>query len=204
METNHDSTDPFDDGLDAQLRKRLVRRDPEALALFFDAYFDRIYGYVRRLVKQEHLAEDLTQEIFLQLQRGFDKYDPERELRPWVFTIATNKLRDHWRSRGHRDGLATSSLEKEEFRLDIPTLEPGSEEILTNEELAEHLRQAISELPEGMRVAVQLRVFEEPSFEAIGEILGRNAVAVRKRYSRALEQLREVMGPAWQLHREIH
>ena len=204
METNPDTTDAFEDGLDQDLRNRLVQRDPDALAIFFDSYFERIFGYVRRLVKQEHLAEDLTQEIFLQLQRGFDKYDPTRALRPWVFTIATNKLRDHWRSRGHRDALATSSLEQEEFTYDVPTLQPGSEEQLTNEELAEHLRLAIAELPEGMRVAVQLRVFEELSFEAIGEILGRNAVAVRKRYSRALEQLRETMGPAWQLHRETN
>ena len=204
MDTKNETQDSFDDGLPLALREQLVQRDRKALAVFFDAYFDRIYGYVRRLVNHEHQAEDLTQEIFLQLQKGFDKYDPTRALRPWVFTIATNKMRDHWRSRGHRDALATSSLEQEDYTFDVPTLEAGSEEQLTNEELADHLRRAIDELPEGMRVAVQLRVFEELSFESIGEILGRNAVAVRKRYSRALEQLREVMGPAWQLHRETN
>ncbi len=196
--------DALEDGLDEDLRMRLVERDREALAIFFDAYFNRIYGYVRRLVKEEHLAEDLTQEIFLQLQRGFDKYDPTRALRPWVFTIATNKLRDYWRSRGHRDALATSSLEQEDYTFDVPALEPGSEERLSNAELSSHLHRAIEQLPEGMRVAVQLRVFEELSFEAIGEILDRNAVAVRKRYSRALEHLREAMGPAWQIHKGIN
>ena len=53
-----------------------------------------------------------------------------------------------------------------------------------------------------MRVTVQLRVFEEMSFEEIGAILERTEVAVRKRYSRALEALRTALGPAWQLHTE--
>jgi RNA polymerase sigma-70 factor (ECF subfamily) len=204
MEPTSDTSTEFDDGLSAATREGLVRRDPEALALFFEAYFPRIYGFVRRLVQRDHLAEDLTQEIFLHLQRGFDKYDPTRALRPWVFTIATNKLRDHWRSLAHRNGQATSSLEQEEYTFDVPSLAPGSAEQLSNEELAAHLRRAVEELPEGMRLAVQLRVFEGLSFEEIGVIMDRNAVAVRKRFSRALEQLREVMGPAWELHRETN
>ena len=74
-------------------------------------YFDRVYGYVRRLVGEDSLAEDVTQDVFLHLQRSFRSYDPARELSPWVFTIATNKVRDHWRSRRHRDALAERTLD---------------------------------------------------------------------------------------------
>ena len=85
-------------------RNALQTQDPGALEAFYLAYFDRVYGYVRRLLREEHLAEDLTQDIFMHIHKSLPSYDPSRELRPWVFTIATNKVRDHWRSRRHRDG----------------------------------------------------------------------------------------------------
>jgi len=190
------------DGLPDEVRARLPERDPVALQAFFDAYFDRVYGYIRRLVRDEHLAEDLTQDVFLHVHRAFDTYDATRALKPWVFTIATNKLRDHWRSRRHREAQTDESVERDGLGEEIVTLQPRAVDVLTEAELAVELQEAIEELPEGMRVTVQLRVYEELSFEEIGAILERTEVAVRKRYSRALEALRGAMGPAWQLHTE--
>jgi len=178
--------------LSAETLQALVRQETPALEEFFEAYFDRLYGYVRRLVQHEQLAEDLTQDIFLHLQQAFPKYDPERELRPWVFTIATNKIRDFWRSRRHRDTQVEKSVELgEDFRLDLPSEADGPAAELARGEVAESVRRAVDELPEGLRVTVVLRIFEGLSFEAIGEIVERNEVAVRKRYSRALETLRQ-------------
>ena len=170
----------------------LVEQKQFALEEFFDAYFDRLYGYVRRLVVHEQLAEDLTQDIFLHLQQAFPKYDPTRDLRPWVFTIATNKIRDYWRSSRHRMSQSEKSVEHDdEFRFDLPSEAESPEEVLTRQELKEGIREAVEELPEGLRVTVVLRVFEGLSFAAIGEVLERNEVAIRKRYSRALEVLRQ-------------
>jgi len=178
--------------LSTQTLRGLVAQETPALEEFFEAYFDRIYGYVRRLVQREHLAEDLTQDIFLHLQQAFPKYDPTRELRPWVFTIATNKIRDFWRSRQHRDSQVEKSVElDDEFRLDLPSPAEGPDAAISREEVGEGVRKAVDDLPEGLRITVVLRVFEGLSFEAIGEIVERNEVAVRKRYSRALEVLRQ-------------
>ena len=99
-----------------ELRERLARREPAALAHFFDAYFERVYGYLRRLVPDEHQAEDLTQDVFLQVHRALSSYDPTRDPRPWLFTIATNKLRDHWRARPAGGG-GELSLDDEELGL---------------------------------------------------------------------------------------
>ena len=183
-----------------ELRERLVELDPVALEAFFDAYFDRVYGYVRRLVQDEHLAEDLTQDVFLHIHRALHTYDPARELRPWVFTIATNKIRDHWRSRRHRDSQSEASFERDEVR--VPRFEDAPDRELSEEEMGARLREAVDELPEGMRMTVLLRAYEGLSFEAIGKVLDRSEVAVRKRYSRALEALREALGPAWRVHTE--
>jgi RNA polymerase sigma factor (sigma-70 family) len=130
-----------------ELREALARRDPAALARFFDAHFDRVYGYVRRFVADEHAAEDLTQDVFLQVQRALATYDPARDPRPWLFAIATNKLRDHWRAR--RGAGAEASLDEEELGLPHAASPEASGGRLDGEELALRVRAAIDALPGG-------------------------------------------------------
>lgn len=182
----------FDD-LPQDVLDRLPERDPAALERFFDLYFDRIYAYVRGMVRSEPLAEDLTQDIFLLIHRGLPSYDPQRALRPWVFTIAVNRVRDFWRSRVHRDSQREASIDEEDARELEGDVELPEEPLLQAEEAAA-VRDAIEKLPDGMRETVHLRIFEELSFAEIGELLQRNEVAVRKRYSRALEELRRLLG----------
>ena len=61
-----------------ELRERLRQRDRAALETFYQAYFDRVYGYVRRMLGDDSEAEDVTQEVFLNLQRSIDSYDPDQ------------------------------------------------------------------------------------------------------------------------------
>ena len=149
-----------------------------------------MYAYVKRMVGEESLAEDVTQDVFMHIQRSLHTYDPTRELAPWVFTIATNKVRDLWRSRRHRDALRETSLDQEENAFLAAASERGPLPSLENDELGRLLDRAIGELPESMRATLILRWFEGLSFEAIASLLERNETAIRKRYSRALEELR--------------
>lgn len=193
--------EPSSPAFPVELRERLARREPAALAHFFDAYFDRVYGYLRRLVPDEHQAEDLTQDVFLQVHRALPSYDPARDPRPWLFTIATNKLRDHWRARPTGGG-GELSLDDEELALGARAPAAPPEAAASEAELATCVRAAIDALPAGLRAAVLLRVYEGLPFEEIARILGKNEVAVRKRYSRGLALLRETLGALWKLHAE--
>lgn len=175
-------------------RVRLAAREPAALRRFYDLYFDRVYGYVRRLLGEEHLAEDLTQDIFMHVYKSLPVYDPDRELRPWVFTIATNKVRDHWRSRRHRDVRREVSPEEGEEGTYAVSPAPEPVEELEHGELSSKVEAAIAGLPEIMRTTLVLRYYEGLSFEAIGAMFERNETAIRKRYSRALEELRRKLG----------
>lgn len=179
----------------ASFEQRLQQRDPKALEQFFDTWFPMIHGYVRRQVADEHTAEDLTQDIFLNIQRAIESYDPERDLEPWVYRIAANKIRDHWRAR-HRRHYNPVDEENVSFAESTALSEVLPEEPLIGQEASSELLLAVEKLPENLRNTVLMRVYEGASFEAIGEALGRNATAVRKRYSRALAALREFIDPA--------
>ena len=175
------------------VREALPARRLEALEVFYDAFFDRIHRYVRRMVRDEHLAEDLTQDIFMSIHRALPIYDPARDLAPWVFTIATNKLRDLWQSRGFQQVRRQVSLDDDNDALAAPVPAPEPGDSLEGHELAAAVAAALESLPESLRVPFWLRWHEGLPFKEIADQLGRSEVAVRKRYSRALAELRRLL-----------
>ena len=129
----------------------------------------------------------------MHLYKNLESYDPARSLRPWVFTLATNKVRDHWRSRRHRATQREVDIDEESRGATAVSEERGPDERLQAEDVSQIIDSAVKRLPESMRQTLILRYYEGLSFEAIGEIVGRNEAAVRKRYSRALEELRHAL-----------
>lgn len=172
------------------MRSALPRLEPGALEVFFEHYFDRVYAYLRRLVGEDHLAEDLAQDVFLHVHRSFPRYDPARPLSPWVFTIAMNKVRDHWRSRQNQEDRRVGSVDDEGLGASLASDSPAPTLQLEGVEAGAAVEAAISELPPLLRETFVLRFYEEFSFEEIGVLVDRNETAVRKRYSRALAELR--------------
>ncbi len=175
------------------IRDELPALAPAALEAFFDHYFTRVYAYIRRLVREEHLAEDLTQDVFLHVQRSLPSYDPERPLSPWVYTIATNKVRDLWRSRRHQEERHMQRVDAEEGGPTLVADDPQPSDEMETTEVQDEVREAVEELPEMLKTTFVLRFYEGLSFEAIGQMVDRNEAAVRKRYSRALSELREAL-----------
>ena len=171
-------------------RIALQSREPGALETFFDVYFDPLYQYIWRMVGHTQLAEDLTQDTFMQIHRSLDRYDPARPLKPWVYTIATNLVRDHWRSRQHRDQSMREDWEDTHGRERLADEAPGPERTLEWSEAGDEVAQAVEQLPDTMRTTFVLRFYEGLSFREIADMVERNEVAVRKRFSRALEELR--------------
>ncbi|MCP5023026.1 MAG: RNA polymerase sigma factor [bacterium] len=178
--------------LDMTIEQRTALRDhkPGALEAFFEAFFDPLYQYILRMVGRSHLAEDLTQDVFMQIHKSFDRYDPQRNLKPWVYTIATNRVRDFWRSRRNQQSGKEEELGDTLGRERLPDDRPGPAHVLDSKEMGGAVDAAIEALPETLRTTFVLRFHEGLSFVEIAKIVGRNEVAVRKRYSRALEELR--------------
>ncbi len=182
----------MNDDLPMEVRLRLPERDPRALEIFFDHYYERVHRYLSGLVRSAELAEDLTQDVFLQIHRALPGYDPQRPTRPWVFTAAVHRARDHWRSRSRQEQARALSLAGEEGEaLDVEDEGARPELPLEALEDAERVRALVDALPEGMRACLLLRIFEELPFSDVAEALGVSEVAARKRYSRALVLLRE-------------
>jgi RNA polymerase sigma-70 factor (ECF subfamily) len=165
------------------------QRDPDALARFFDAAFPYVYNLALRLTGNQHTAEDVTQEVFLKIHRAADRLDPERHPRPWVTTITYNAVRDVARRRSTRPEDAVDSSEIAE-RGSVPGT---PEDELIRREREQLLERALGELDEESRTVVILHDFGGHSHEEIAGIVDASHAAVRKRYSRALQRMAEII-----------
>jgi RNA polymerase sigma-70 factor (ECF subfamily) len=91
-----------------------------AFEVLLSLYEKQIFSYVLRLVRHREDAEDLTQTTFIKCHRSIAQVDPEKNVRAWVYRIATNVVHDWWRSRKHEpawfdpaedDGIAVETNE---------------------------------------------------------------------------------------------
>lgn len=173
---------------------RVRDRDPAALGVFYDHYFDRLWAVVCRFLADPVLAEECVQEVFLRVWRAADRLDPTRDPGPWVFTIAYNVCRDVWRSSGHRLRRSSRPLGRhDEETLSTPG-DPESDFLVR--ERARKLNEAMLRLPDSLRAIVLLHDVEGLAHSEIAAVVGLRHDAVRKRYSRALAVLQRELGVA--------
>ncbi len=173
---------------------KVCARDPEALGALFDAYFGRIYGLAYRLLGNEAAAQDIAQEVFLRVHKAAHQLDPTRDPAPWLLTITTNLCREKWRSRQGRQDKNTLSLDaKPEFTANVPATGATPEQVAMEADQGRLLSEALTQLPEPMRLVVVLHDLQGQTHEAVAAMLGESAAAVRKRYSRALAKLSELL-----------
>jgi RNA polymerase sigma-70 factor (ECF subfamily) len=144
-------------------------------AEIFDRQHLRVYRYFRRLVGAADLAEDLTQEVFLRVVRGLDRYQAQGREAAWVFRIARNVLLDHRRARAAAP----------ETSGDIDTVT-----ILPDHVLAFDMREALGLLSPTDRHVYVLREVVGLSYGEIAEVCELTQDAVRARLRRARIELR--------------
>jgi len=186
--------EPRASGLDRATLERVRARDPEALAAFFERYFDRVYGLVFRLLGDRTQAEDATADVFLKVHRAADRLDPARDPMPWLATIASNACRDLWRSGAERMRRTAVPVDDPALRERLTTGANEPERDLVVKEREQAVRRAVDALPDDLRESVLLYDFAGMSHEDIASARGITHDAARKRHSRALAALGRALG----------
>jgi len=180
--------------LDPAVLERVRDRDPEALGLLFERYFDAVYALVYRLLGERSAAEDAASEVFLKVYRAAHQLDPGRDPAPWLMTIATNVCRDLWRSGAYRmSRRVASGLDEPAIEAKLTTGANEPERDLLTGERERLVHEALQQLPPQLRTAVLLHDWQGLNHQEIAEALGLEPAAARKRYSRALSALAKLL-----------
>lgn len=162
-----------------------ARRDPTAFAALYDAYFPRVYAYVRHRVGCRQDAEDVVADVFLSAVAAIGDFAPRHEasFAGWLFRIAHNRLANFYRA---RDGRATLPLE---VAAAWPAGDPAPDEFVLRDEAVAALHTHLRALPPRRREIVALRFFGELRNCEIAATLGIDERTVAAHVSRGLLEL---------------
>ena len=157
--------------------------DEDALRFLYLRYADNVYGYVCSIVRDEHEAEDVTQQVFAKLLGSLPRYQPRSvPFSAWVLRVAHNAAIDHMRSR--------RPVPVEEVRA------PEAADDGSARESFRDLRIALDTLPREQREVIMLRFLVGLSPREIAERMGRSEDAVNGLQHRGRRRLRRELGRA--------
>lgn len=145
-------------------------------------HFHDVMLYVRTYTQAEDLVQEITQETFVKAMQSIDRFDGQKDIRAWLFTIARNTYFSHCR--------------KEKFIAAAPTPEPSTDtlvEQLMDKEQAYLIHQFLHSMQEPYKEVFTLRVMGELPFDTIGKLFGKSAGWARVTYYRAKTMIADYM-----------
>lgn len=169
---------------DEQLARRVQHGHTADLAALVERHHSPLLGFLYRLTGGDRaLAEDLTQEAFLRALRSIQQYQPSRPFKPWLYAIAVNVARDHFKRAEMR--YTVTLADDELLALPDPI---GLEETIEID--GPRIAAAIGALPVQQREAILLRYYQDLSLAEIAAALAIPIGTVKSRLSLGLRHLR--------------
>ncbi|MGP8260685.1 MAG: RNA polymerase sigma factor [Acidobacteriaceae bacterium] len=154
-----------------------------------------IVNFMYRMVRNQAIAEELAQEVFLRVYRSRETYRAEARFSTWLYRIATNLGVNYARDNRHERAASTVYLDQADEETgttpDVADTTPSAEDSLLRSERYNAIRQHVLELPERQRMAVLMHKYEGMDYRQIGDVLKLSESATKSLLFRAYQTLRE-------------
>jgi len=174
---------------DATLVHKLLRRDVNAFEEIYERHSRIVYSLVLRILRQGSTAEEVVQDVFLQLWRNSGQYDAHRgPFIPWLLTLARNRALDQLRLKGERQRRREDQTEQ---LPQIAAAAPEYERALDEKRRAERVRSLMNTLPTPQKKAIELAYFDGLSHSEIAAALNEPLGTVKSWIRNGLLRLKE-------------
>lgn len=184
-------------GSDEALMLAYARGDATAFETLYARHRAALFRYVRRLVHDAALAEDLYQDVWMRVINARDRYADSARFTTWLYTIAHNRVMDHYRAARLREtGRIGPGEDGDEDPLEqLPDPAASTPEtLLEREQLVRRVVAAVDALPVAQREAFVLQQEGGLSLEGIAQVTGVNAETAKSRLRYAFAKLRRELG----------
>jgi len=173
---------------------------PQSAEEVFHQYAPRVYNLARRMLNSDADAEDVTQDVLLQVVRKLPSFRGEAAFPTWLYRVTVNAALAHRRKRAvHQEHRARGPfdliMEEQTPSGPVRRWSIGPEEAALDRETQQLIEQAIAALPEDYRDVFVLSDIEGLPNAEIGEMLGLSLPAVKSRLHRARQKLRDALAP---------
>lgn len=183
---------------DAALMQRVCQGEREAFAQLVDKYKQPVINLVARILRDPDEAEDVAQNVFLQVYKAADRYHQTARFSTWLFTIARNACLNELRRRARHPAESLEAGADEEGAGERPLPDPNlvtPPQALLQAELRAKVAEALNDLPENQRTAIILYQQNELSYEEIAQILDCSLSATKSLIHRGRETLKQRLKP---------
>ena len=179
-----DSSNDLGQGSDFQFLKKIQQGDEDAVVLLYDRYSQLAYSIIFRVLRDECAAEELMQDVFLQLWRQPGLYDPSRgSLRAWIAVVCRHRAVDHLRKRRHEVDIDDANL----------SVSANQEDSAGRAQFLSQIQAELSRMPIAERNVLELAYFEGYTHSEISVKTGQPLGTVKSRLRSAIGRLRSAL-----------
>jgi len=187
---------------DQELIQAYLKGDDRAFNSLVRRYHKPVYNYLLKMVGSREDADDLAQTVFIRCCTSLKKLKDQQRFAPWLYRIAANLARDHWRAR----------KETVSFDQYCEEANPLAEILLSNddplnaaaaEQRAEIVRKALLMIPFEQRETLILKMYQSLKFSEIAEALGEPLNTVKSRLYYGLSAMKKIL-QSWNLEELRH
>ncbi len=176
--------------LDTNIVERLKKREESAFKELVDTYGDMVFRVCMGVLHNAADADDVTQEVFIEVYRSVQKFQSKSKLSTWLYRITLNKSLNHLRdNRRHKRALLPDKEQMEQWNVSATDADPL--EVLHNQERRQTLQKAIDGLPERQKKAFVLSQYEDLSYKEIADVMETSVSSVESLLFRARQNLQK-------------
>jgi len=188
------SREHLDHASEAVLVDRCRRQDMDAFGKLVDAYQNRVYGFVRRMVANPDEASDITQDVFIRAFQSFGRFDARSSIRTWLFRIAYNLCIDRARKADRSISEVGMNLSPEsDEQVDVADNRWQPEKVAIDLELQQAVEEGIRTMSDKLRTVLLLHDREDTPYEEIARVVGVPVGTVKSRLFLARAHLQNVL-----------
>lgn len=171
-------------GSDEDHMLRYAAGDLDAFQVLYERHRGGLYRYFLRQCNQS-VAEELFQDVWARVIQSRRRYRPRSAFKTWLYTLAHNRLIDHWRREGSRGDDCPEQA--------VPDVNPGPQRLVDLRDCIDQLLQLVSGLPDVQRQAFLLRHEAGMSLTEIATAMGTGAETAKSRLRYAMDRLRSAI-----------
>lgn len=158
-----------------------------AFEMLVDAYKERLYWHIRRILLDHDDTDDVLQNTFIKCYENIDSFKGNSKLYSWLYRIATNEALSFLIQKSRKLGIESSDY------IDQKASQLESDVYFEGDAIETSLQKALASLPEKQRLVFNMKYFEEMKYEEISEILETSVGALKASYHHATTKIKEFL-----------
>ena len=174
---------------DNELIQIIRKEDGERYAEIIKRYDGKLFAYLYKLVNSREEARDILQNVFIKAFRNLKNYDTQRKFSSWIYRIAHNEAVNYIKRKSLKKFIPWESALASKDQLDMSTSKEDMERVWERRENKKEMDEALRKLPLKYKQVIELRYYQDKSYEEISRILKKSVNTVGTLISRAKKKL---------------